>query len=333
MATGRPILSHDDGLTVYNDPMTRMTRREFVAGALAVPAVSMAADAFPIVDTHTHFYDPFRPQGVPWPPKENKLLYRAVLPDEYRRITRPLGVRATIEIEASAWLEDNQWVLDLADQNPVLIGSVGDLEPGKPGFARNLERFHKNPMFLGIRLGILWGRNLFDDISNPQYIQDLTLLAEAGLQVDAVGQGNVAIFPTLVRMTDRIPDLRVVIDHMPFDPPQGEKQRAVYESSLRELGQRPSVYSKCSNILRRVDGRVPEEVDFYRPSLDYLWETFGQDRLIYGCNWPVSERFAPYPVVLKVVREYFTGKGATASERYFWRNSKVAYRWKEIRDS
>ena len=29
-----------------------------------------------IVDTHTHFYDPFRPQGVPWPEKDDEILYR-----------------------------------------------------------------------------------------------------------------------------------------------------------------------------------------------------------------------------------------------------------------
>ena len=27
-----------------------------------------------IIDTHTHFYDPFRPQGVPWPEKDDEIL-------------------------------------------------------------------------------------------------------------------------------------------------------------------------------------------------------------------------------------------------------------------
>ena len=37
-----------------------------------------------IIDTHTHFYDPTRPQGIPWPPKDNLLLYRTVLPEHHR---------------------------------------------------------------------------------------------------------------------------------------------------------------------------------------------------------------------------------------------------------
>ena len=67
-----------------------------------------------IIDTHTHFYDPTRPQGVPWPPKENQLLYRTVLPADAQALAAPVGVTGTVVVEASAWLEDNQWILDLA---------------------------------------------------------------------------------------------------------------------------------------------------------------------------------------------------------------------------
>ncbi len=50
-------------------------------------------------------------------------------------------------------LEDNQWVLDLAKDNPILLGLVGHLDPGTPDFKDHLERFRKNPKFLGIRVG------------------------------------------------------------------------------------------------------------------------------------------------------------------------------------
>ena len=65
-----------------------------------------------IIDTHVHFYDPTRPQGIPWPGKNNKQLYRPVLPDEFKRLSKPFGVAGTIVVEASPWIEDNQWWLD-----------------------------------------------------------------------------------------------------------------------------------------------------------------------------------------------------------------------------
>jgi len=53
-----------------------------------------AADtrAAPVIDTHTHFYDPTRPQGVPWPGKRDAFLYRPVLPAEWEELVAPLTV-------------------------------------------------------------------------------------------------------------------------------------------------------------------------------------------------------------------------------------------------
>jgi L-fuconolactonase len=98
-------------------------------------------------------------------------------------------------------------------------------------------------------------------------------------------------------------------------------------ASLRHLEKRPQVYVKVSEVLRRVDGRVPLDVDFYRRRLDQLWEIFGEDRLLYGSDWPNSDRWAEYPEVLRLVREYFIAKGQPAAEKYFWKNSVAAYRW------
>jgi len=91
---------------------------------------------------------------------------------------------------------------------------------------------------------------------------------------------------------------------------------------------RGQVYCKVSSVLRRFGDRVPEDVESYRPSLDELWESFGADGLIYGSNWPVSEKVAPYEKVFKVVFDYFTSKGQLAAEKYFSQNAKSAYRWR-----
>ncbi len=111
-----------------------LDRRSFLSlatSALTFDALA-ATSPVPIIDTHIHLFDPTRPQGVPWPPKDNPILYKSALPARYAGIAKPLGVVGAIEIEASPWLEDNQWVLDLAAKNPIIVGTVGDLEPGTP---------------------------------------------------------------------------------------------------------------------------------------------------------------------------------------------------------
>ena len=270
----------------------------------------------PIIDTHIHLFDPTRPQGVPWPNKDNKVLYQPALPDRYRKIAVPLGITGAIEVEASPWLEDNQWVLDVAAKDTIIVGTVGDLEPGKPDFRKHLERFHRNPLFRGIRYGNLWGRNLGAEMAKPEFIDDLKALAEAGLELDTANQ-NPALISDTVRLTDRIPDLRVVIDHLPqLEPPTEPAAHKAFHANLLELGKRPQVYVKVSEVLRRVDGRVPDDLSFYRPRLDQLFDIFGEDRLVYGSDWPNSDQWAPYAQVLKIVREYFTAKGPVV-ENFF----------------
>ena len=76
-----------------------VNRRKFLA---ATTASLFAAPAGGIVDTHIHLYDPTRPQGVPWPPKNDALLYKPVLPATFASLVRPLGVTGTVVVEASA---------------------------------------------------------------------------------------------------------------------------------------------------------------------------------------------------------------------------------------
>lgn len=265
--------------------------------------------------------------GVPWPPKDNATLYQPSLPARYRPIAAPLGVVGAIHIEASPWLEDNQWVLDTAEKDPIIVGVVGNLDVTKADFLRNLDRFRRNRLFRGIRYGNLWGYDLPAQVANPRLLAGMKALAAAGLSLDTANQ-NPKLLEAVVRLSDRVPDLRIVIDHLPqMQLPADPQAQRTSQSALRELSKRKQVWVKISEVLRRVNGRVPADVDFYRATLDRLWGLFGEDRLIYGSDWPNSDQWAPYAAVLRVVREYFTGKGNAAAEKYFWRNSVAAYRW------
>ena len=318
-----------------------MNRREFLAitaGASAAAGLSsmgwgVDAPAIPIIDTHIHLFDPTRPQGVPWPAKTDGILYQPAFPDRYRKIAVPLGIVGAIEVEASPWLEDNQWVLDVAAKDKIIVGTVGDLEPGKPEFRKQLERFQRNPLFRGIRYGNIWDRDLGRELSKSEFVADLRVLAEAGLALDTANP-TPALIAAVVRVTDQVPTLRVVIDHLPqLEIPADAASLKAYQSNLRELGKRPQVYVKISEVLRRVDGKIPQELSFYRAGLDELFDIFGEDRLLYGSDWPNSDQWAPFEVELRLVREYFTAKGHAVAEKYFWKNSVAAYRWVKRDDS
>lgn len=289
--------------------------------------MSATAAAFPIIDTHIHLFDPNRPQGIPWPGPSDKILYHPALPERYKGISGPFGIAGAIAVECSAWPEDNQWLLDTAARNPIMVGIVGNLEPADAGFGKQFDRFHRSPLFLGIRYGNLWGRHLGAQLSNSTFVANLKVLAQAGLEMDSANP-TPDLIPAVIRLASRVPELRIVVDHIPQFYPQDAAGIAAHVANLRELGKHPQVFIKISSVLRRVNGRVPTELAFYRERLDELFGIFGEDRVLFGSDWPNSDQWGTYPQVFKIVHEYFTAKGPRVAEKYFRKNSMAAYRWK-----
>jgi predicted TIM-barrel fold metal-dependent hydrolase len=281
--------------------------------------------AIPIIDTHIHLFDPSRPEGVPWPPADDTVRHKTALPPRYRQLTEQLGVVGAIEVECSPWLEDNQWVLDVAEGDTIVVGTVGNLEPANPEFQAQLENLSNNALFRGIRYGNLWGNNIRTQLDKPEFVEGLRALSAKGLSLDTANP-TVELLHDMVRVTDLVPDLRVIIDHLPKIVVSAEQQ-APYESALQELGARPRVFVKVSAVLLENNGTVAYELEPYRNTLDRIWDTFGEDRLLYGSDWPNSDGWGSYEQVLAVAREYFSEKSREAQEKYFWRNSVRAYGW------
>jgi predicted TIM-barrel fold metal-dependent hydrolase len=128
-----------------------------------------------------------------------------------------------------------------------------------------------------------------------------------------------------------VPDLRIVINHLGAS---GDPQalRPEWKPAITEIALRPNVFMKVSALVEQVkcpEGQAPKDTAYYLPVLEHLWEQFGPDRLIYGSNWPVSDKGAGYDVVFRIVDEFFTSKGSEARLKYFSQNSRAAYRWVE----
>jgi predicted TIM-barrel fold metal-dependent hydrolase len=302
-----------------------MNRREFLLSAASAALLSHPARAaekpngVPAIDTHVHFYDPTRPEGVPWPRPSEALLYAPHLPDKFRAASASLNVLGTIVVEASPWVEDNQWLLDLAETTPEVVGIVGNLRLGQPEFITQLRRFTGNPLFRGIRVGL----GALKDSRLPAVAADFTRLADADLSLDVLGRGP--IIDATLRLVRDWPTLRIIVNHLPF--PEWDGDVRALRTALVELSRHKNVYVKVSDVARRANNRVIEDPTYYRPALDVLFKLFGPDRVVHASNWPVSERAAPYATVHRIVADYFETKGRAAAESYFWRNSFAAYRW------
>jgi L-fuconolactonase len=320
-----------------------MDRRHFLAAgtatalSAATPAGAAAVDDIPIIDCHIHLFDGTRPQGAPY--KGGRAFPGGVaLPSMYAKIAKPLGIVGVIEVDASPWLEDNLWVLETIQPEQIMVGTVGNLRPEKPEFGEYLERFAKNPLYRGIRYGNLWGYDMVSQVDNSAFIDGLKLLAQHDLVLETANQ-NVPLLQAAVRVNDKVPELRIVLNHLPALDPTPENQTA-YDAVLKEISQRKNIWTKLSEIVHPVrtgprpapgTPAAPPLIEHglapHRARLDTLMGIFGEDRVVFGSDWPNAVGVSEVPDTVSLVREYFAGKSRQAAEKYFWKNSVAAYKW------
>lgn len=275
----------------------------------------------PVIDTHIHLYDTTRPQGLPWPPKTDKVLYRPILTKHFDKVAKENGITATVIVEASVWLPDNQWVLDLVKHDPdKYIGLVGSLEIGKPGFAKNLKQLSKDPRFVGIRMRERDPKDFFTDA----VWKDLKLLADMNQTLDVL-MFNFSL-EEVAMVAKRIPKLKILINHVAGSDIDGKPAAAEWIAGVKRAAAQPNVYCKISGLFQQSHrSPSPTDVEFYKPTLDVLTAEFGEDRLIYGSNWPVTMRGGKYGDFKQVVLDYYGPQGRIVLEKLLYRNALAFY--------
>ena len=305
------------------------TRRDFLCTtcALALAGEVSSADAKPrVIDVHTHFYDPTRKEGVPWPGKGDKVLYRPVLPAEFKKLAAPHGVTGTVVVEASPWVEDNQWLLDQAKDNDVIVGVVGRLLLTDADFAKHLARFAKNAHFRGIRAN---AGEVRDALKDEKQLARLKALSDSGLSLDL--NGGHETFLVAAQLVDKLPKLRIVVNHMGNPLIDGKEPPEAWRKAVAtggELG--ANVFCKLSALVdgTRKPADAPAYLAFYEPVLDVIWKAFGADRLLYGSNWPVSDLYGKYELVYALAAKFVETQAKDAFAKVFGANAVTAYRLK-----
>lgn len=305
--------------------MHQFSRREF-AGALIGGALAGIAEAAPtpvIIDTHTHFYDTSRPQGVDWPGKDDKILYRPVMPSEFVKLAQPHGVTGTVVVEASPRVEDNHWLLELAEKNPVIVGVVGRLDPRDAKFDDQLKRLSKQSLYRGFRIN---HPELAMVLKEQAALKRLHRMIDLGLTLDV--NGGPEGLPTLLEAAKKLPKLRIVLNHNGNVRIDGKIIPAEWKSNILKVGDQANVSCKMSAMVEGSgvkDGKAPTNLEHYQGTLDTVWEAFGENRLMFGSDWPVSSIFATYADVFKLADTYLKTKSKAAKTKVMGDNAMTIY--------
>jgi predicted TIM-barrel fold metal-dependent hydrolase len=142
-------------------------------------------------------------------------------------------------------------VLGVAQRDPIMVGVIGNLELGKPEFPQYFERYHKNQLSSAGSATAISGDAISRSSRRTRFHCRLKLLAEADLVMDTANP-RVPLLEAMIRISDAVPALRIVLDTCRRSIPA---ERAAYERALKEIGTRPRIYVKLSEIIHRVTVR------------------------------------------------------------------------------
>ncbi len=283
-----------------------------------------------IADTHIHLYRVTRPGGVPWPAPGNKVLYRDVLPGEYKALASKYGIVSAGIVEASPLFDDNLAVLDMVKGDPFFSFLVAQLEIGSPDFLANLDRLTGDRRVVGIR-AFLWTPKITLDATQ---LAQLRAIADQGMTLDLVSRGSLNPTERVSVLAKAVPDLRVILDHLMGA--KGTEPSPDWVRDVRRLSEHRNVYVKFSSFFDMFNPVATEDQGWtspatlgaYKASFDVLMSAFGEDRLIWGSNWPVSDLGGGFGLQIELAEEYLKPFGPKVRDKIMFGNARAFYRRK-----
>ena len=276
-----------------------------------------------MIDSHHHFWWTGR-HTYTWPDTARERFARDFTPEDLRPELARCGVKGTVLVQVLHQVGgETEECLDLCEQVDFVRGVVGWLPLADPdATARELQRLRSRG---GKLVGV---RHLISYEPDPRWllqervIESLKLLAAAKLAFDAIPV-NAAQFESVLEVAQRLPELKLVINHL-GRPPIPEEGWEPWATQIARAAEHRNVSIKLSIGLDVVI-RWRWSTDAIRRYSDHALDLFSPDRVMAASNWPVILLGASYSEAWNGIAELVSGLSADERRAVLGATAKRVY--------
>lgn len=274
-----------------------------------------------VIDSHQHFWQLSRPFDYGWlAAPQHAPIHRDFLPEDLQPHLAGVGVDRTVFVQTQHNVEENRWVLGLAEQHDFIAGVVGWVDLAGEACEAQLEEFQDEPKFVGIR-HVTQDEPDDDFIIRPEVVRGLKVLEKHGVPFDLLFYvKHLKHAATLAR---QLPELPMVVDHL-AKPRIKDGTLDDWIDNFRAAARFPNVYCKLSGMITEADWRNWRPADL-KPYVEAALEAFGPQRCMYGSDWPVCELAGSYEQVYAALVEALGPLSPTEREWIFGRTAAKFY--------
>lgn len=277
-----------------------------------------------IIDSHQHFWQLSRGDYT-WLTPKLKPLYRDFSPQDLQPYLAELSVDGTILVQAAATMEETQFLLGIAEKNEFVKGVVGWVNMEAENAPALIQHLAQNQYLVGIR-------PMIQDIADTAWMLTHRLtpayetMIELNLTFDALIQPR--HLKNLKILVERHPSLKVVIDHA-AKPSINTHEFEPWANQLTSLKENNQVYCKLSGLV--TEAGADWNYDDLKPYMDHLLCCFGEQRILWGSDWPILSLNATYAEWYTLCRNYISQYFSTGLESIFSGNAMKVYELKIVR--
>ena len=268
------------------------------------------------IDTHQHFWQ-YHPAKQGWINDEMTAIQHDFMPADLLPILKENGINGCIAIQVDENEAENDFLLQLANENDFIKGIVGWVDFLADDIYDKVAYYNDFKIMKGFRY-ILQNKKQRDLIISNQFIRGVFAMNNYDLVYELL------VFPDQLRYVEQFvkhfPEQVFVLNHL-GKPLIKSGEIRLWKEMFVALSKHENVYCKISGMVTEANWNNWNYADL-QPYMDVVFSSFGIDRVMFGSDWPVCNLAGNYQKVMSVP-EQWVSKLSFNEQQKFWSGNAI----------